>query len=153
MFEESYRLYNCARCHRLVKICPRCDHGNIYCNQGCAEIQRRETLCRAGRRYQATFRGRRNHAARQMAYRERQIRKVTHHGFPKTREPVTVGTARTGVVESATASQRRELRDELAEILGYELGDHARIDPVVGDGSGTGGVAGVTCHIVLNPSC
>jgi hypothetical protein len=29
--EPSYRLYNCARCAVQVRICRRCDHGNVYC--------------------------------------------------------------------------------------------------------------------------
>jgi hypothetical protein len=35
---------------------------------------------RANKRYQSTYRGRINHAARQKSYRERQKQKVTHQG-------------------------------------------------------------------------
>jgi hypothetical protein len=29
--ETDARLFNCARCHRQVVICSRCDRGNLYC--------------------------------------------------------------------------------------------------------------------------
>jgi predicted nucleic acid-binding Zn ribbon protein len=50
--EPTYRLYNCQRCGVQVRICRRCDHGNIYCAQECSRIRRRECLRRAGARYQ-----------------------------------------------------------------------------------------------------
>ncbi len=79
--EDGYRLFNCARCHEQVRICPACDHGQLYCVGACAGIRRRETLQRAGARYQRTCRGARKHAARQHVYRARRAQKVTHHGF------------------------------------------------------------------------
>jgi len=74
---DGYRLFNCARCRRQVRICQRCDHGQIYCWGACGAIRRRETLRRAGARYQRTLRGACKHAARQHAYRERRAQKVT----------------------------------------------------------------------------
>jgi len=79
--ENSARLYHCARCHRQVVICRRCDRGNIYCPDGCAEKARRDSLRNAGRRYQQTHQGRLRHAERQRRYRARQ-QKVTHQGSP-----------------------------------------------------------------------
>jgi hypothetical protein len=76
--EETYRLYSCRGCSMLVSICDRCDHGNIYCPGECAAVSRRESGRRAGARYQRTRRGARRHAARQQAWRERQLDKVTH---------------------------------------------------------------------------
>jgi hypothetical protein len=76
----SYRLYNCARCAVQVRICSECDRGNQYCADGCAQICRRESLCRAGVRYQLSHRGAMRHAARQSAWRERRMQKVTHQG-------------------------------------------------------------------------
>jgi len=73
------RLYLCARCGEQVLICCCCDRGNIYCEQGCATASRRTKQRAAGRRYQSSFRGRRNHAARARSYRARQ-NKVTHQG-------------------------------------------------------------------------
>ena len=85
MREPAYRLYNCERCGVQVRICQRCDHGNVYCAGECAQIRRRESLKRAQRRYQRSRRGARRHAARQRRWRERQRQKrykVTHHGSP-----------------------------------------------------------------------
>ena len=78
--QESYRLYSCARCAVQVRICSECDRGNQYCAEGCARIRRRESLGRAGARYQLTFRGASSHAARQSAWRARRMQIVTHQG-------------------------------------------------------------------------
>ena len=78
--EKSYRLYSCQRCARQVRICGACDRGNRYCAEGCAQIRRRETRCRASRRYQQSYHGALKHAARQSAWRRRQQQKVTHQG-------------------------------------------------------------------------
>lgn len=77
--ENSARLFNCARCHRQVKICRRCDRGNIYCGAQCSQPARSESLSAAGWRYQRSRRGRFKHAERQRRYRSR-WRKVTHQG-------------------------------------------------------------------------
>lgn len=87
MREPAYRLYNCQRCAVQVRICERCDHGNVYCAGECAKIRRRESLRRAQARYQRSRGGARRHAARQHRWRERQGQKpkiVTHHGSPIT---------------------------------------------------------------------
>lgn len=78
--EKSYRLYSCARCARQVRICGYCDRGNRYCAAGCARIRRRESLRRASQRYQESYRGACQHAARQRAWRQRHAQKVTHQG-------------------------------------------------------------------------
>lgn len=78
--EQSYRLYSCRRCARQVRICRYCDRGNQYCEGECAGIRRRESLRRAGSRYQLSYRGACCHAVRQRRWRERQQHKVTHHG-------------------------------------------------------------------------
>lgn len=77
----SGRLFLCAGCRSQVVICSCCDRGQIYCNGGCAVRARQRTLQAAGRRYQASPRGRLRHAARMDRYRSRQ-KKVTHHGSP-----------------------------------------------------------------------
>lgn len=76
----TYRLYNCRRCGVQVRICRRCDHGNIYCAGECAQIRRRESLRRAAARYQRTRRGAHCHAARQRRWRTRKPHTVTHQG-------------------------------------------------------------------------
>src|SRR5688572_24143679 len=78
--ETTYRLYSCARCAGQVRICRRCDRGHRYCTVTCARIQRRESLHRAGARYQRSRRGAYRHAVRQCAWRERCAQEVTHQG-------------------------------------------------------------------------
>jgi hypothetical protein len=78
--EPTYRLYNCQRCGVQVRICHRCDHGNIYCSAECSRIRRRESLRRAQARYQRSRRGAGRHAARQRAWRARRVQTVTHQG-------------------------------------------------------------------------
>jgi hypothetical protein len=68
--EASARLFLCKRCRDQMLICSRCDRGHVYCD-GCAEAARRQGQREAGKRYQATRKGRRAHAARQCAYRAR----------------------------------------------------------------------------------
>ena len=73
------RLFLCARCRTQVLICSCCDRGQIYCADDCAQEARREAQRAAGRRYQASFRGRVNHATRSERWRGRQ-KNVTHQG-------------------------------------------------------------------------
>jgi hypothetical protein len=80
--EPTYRLYNCQRCGVQVRICQRCDRGNIYCPGECSRIRRVESLHRAATRYQHSRRGAHRHAARQRALRVRQQQIVTHQGSP-----------------------------------------------------------------------
>jgi hypothetical protein len=98
--ENSYRLYNCARCAQQVRICRNCDRGNRYCAAGCARERRRESLRRACSRYQRTYRGACKHAARQRAWRERHVQKVTHHGSLDTAVAVIVVPIATVTEES-----------------------------------------------------
>ena len=76
----SARLFNCARCHCQVIICRRCDRGQVYCADGCADLARIASGRRAGKRYSTTRRGRHNNAERQRRFRVRQQDKVTHQG-------------------------------------------------------------------------
>lgn len=103
--ESRYRLYNCQRCHGQVRICSRCDRGQVYCRSGCAQMARQASVRRAGRRYQQSRRGAHRHAARQAAYRQRQREKVTHHGFPPSRGSATVPLA---MAREARRSIKRE---------------------------------------------
>ena len=83
---DDARLLLCARCARQVVVCPRCDHGQLYCGRECSGLCRAESRRAAGRRYQRTRAGRHHHAARQRRYRARRRdagvvgEKVTHHG-------------------------------------------------------------------------
>ena len=73
------RVFQCDRCHELVRICRRCDHGNRFCPP-CASLGRAEKQRAAGKRYQKTEKGRLNHKVRQENYRDRLPKKVTHQG-------------------------------------------------------------------------
>jgi hypothetical protein len=68
-------------CRAQVCICRDCDRGHVYCAD-CAPQARRQSVHRAGRRYQASSRGRIKHAERSRRYRSR-ANKVTHHGSPR----------------------------------------------------------------------
>ena len=91
--EPTYRLYHCRRCAVQISICTRCDHGNVYCRGECTQLARRESLRRAGARYQRTFRGASRHAARQRRYRER-CAEVTHHRYPSAASACNVSATR-----------------------------------------------------------
>ena len=73
------RFFLCARCRASVLICSHCDRGQIYCAGSCAEDARRQAQRMAGRRYQASRRGRAAHALRARRYRHR-LKNVTHQG-------------------------------------------------------------------------
>lgn len=90
------RVFVCERCTQQVRVCHRCDHGQRYCRDGCAALARRESVRRAGRRYQQSAGGRRCHARRQSEYRRRRAQKVTHQGFcpPSDCEKVELHNAR-----------------------------------------------------------
>ena len=77
------RRFVCDLCRRAQYLCSWCDRGHRYCSDRCRESARRRSLREAGRRYQQTPRGRRLHARRQQAYRERRRKKVTHHRCPR----------------------------------------------------------------------
>jgi hypothetical protein len=80
--DSSYRIFNCAKCSKLVSLCRPCDRGNIYCSAPCASTRRRDSLREAGARYQHTEYGKEKHAARQARYRQRLAlsrRQVTQH--------------------------------------------------------------------------
>ena len=77
----SGRLFVCANCRRQVVVCSCCDRGKVYCAGDCSGRARRRTVQQTGRRYQASHRGRRMHAARIGRWRA-QRDKVTHHGSP-----------------------------------------------------------------------
>jgi hypothetical protein len=99
--EQSYRLYSCRRCAQQVRICRYCDRGNQYCTGECARLRRRESVRRAGARYQLSYRGACCHAARQRRWRERQPQKVTHHGSPGVGAAVIVVATSTTTANDA----------------------------------------------------
>jgi hypothetical protein len=143
--ETTYRLYSCARCAAQVRICRRCDRGNRYCAGACSRIRRRESLHRAGARYQRSHRGARRHAARQGAWRSRRARKVTHQGSsaaPTTGTVTLVATDETLSVacddprmsESPPLwrTEHRSLLAQRCSLCGDELPAFARFGPLRG---------------------
>jgi hypothetical protein len=137
--EQTYRLYNCARCAEQVHICRRCDRGNQYCAGECAQIRRRESLQRAGERYQRSYRGACAHAARQRAWRERQTQEVTHHGSLSSALWLTVASSSTRTtieqgthVDTAAVEPRTQPQSSCEIAVTLERGDlriHARGAP------------------------
>jgi len=102
--EETYRLYSCGRCARQVRICRDCDRGHRYCAAECARMRRRDSLRRAGERYQLGYRGACRHAARQRAWRGRQAQKVTHQGsLPAAVALIVVSTSTQIVIQGSHA--------------------------------------------------
>lgn len=91
--DPSARLYHCARCHRQVILCRRCDRGQVYCAAECARQARRDSLRRAGASYRETWPGRLNNALRQRRFRARQ-QKVTHQGSVPLATPAVLDTPR-----------------------------------------------------------
>jgi len=79
--DDVARLFLCAKpdCRAQACICRDCDRGHIYCAD-CAPHARRRSLRRAGRRYQASRRGRIKHAERSRRYRCRTTRPPLNFG-------------------------------------------------------------------------
>jgi hypothetical protein len=51
----SHRLFQCARCHSLVRICSSCDRGQRFCEFPCAGQARRESTRRANKKYRESI--------------------------------------------------------------------------------------------------
>jgi hypothetical protein len=120
----SLRRFLCARCRAQVDVCRYCDRGQRYCAGSCAQETRLESQRAAGRLYQSSHRGRRNHAARTARYRARQ-KIVTHQSslspgrddvVPLEAEPLdTVALAATANKPEATSSRRSVMRSQAPE--------------------------------------
>ena len=77
---ESHRMFTCARCHKQIVICTRCDRSNRYCSDKCSDAALKESWRRASARYQSTERGRIKHKVRHQRYLQRQ-EEMTHKGI------------------------------------------------------------------------
>jgi len=134
--EESHRLYCCLHCGVQVRICRRCDRGNVYCVGECAQSRRRECLRRAGARYQCTFAGAVHHAARQRAWRRRRSEeKVTHQGSVVQEPLVTVVSLETDTAIDDEHSQPRGTKPVLGPRCSFcsrPLGRFTRWGPLRG---------------------
>ena len=98
--ETTSRFFLCARCRSQVCICSFCDRGQIYCAGTCAKQSRAASVRAAGARYQASRKGRFNHAARSRRYRARQ-NKVTHQGSPTQSPDALLPTNSTAAIVPA----------------------------------------------------
>ena len=115
--DQSFRIFPCVACGKQTIICRHCDHGNIYCSSTCAQLRRKQSLCRARKRHQQTFSGRVAHAQRQERYRQRQrsaSQKVTDHGSTAARECGSVKeTTSAEVRDSKNSTYGRALAGEI----------------------------------------
>ena len=100
----------CDRCSVVVYLCSWCDRGQRYCSSRCSGQARRASLRAAGDRYQRTPRGRRLHSRRQQAYRERQRKKVTHHGCRREEGSASVAECEPSRVIKSAGRRSTELR-------------------------------------------
>ncbi len=132
----TYRLYNCQCCRMQVCICAQCDCGNLYCPGECADLSRRESVRRAGARYQRSFRGARKHAERQRRYRERRKSEVTHHTFSLVRTGCSVLRCPMTASELIDVDSKEPLRTSICSLqrcctfCGRLLPEFARFLPV-----------------------
>jgi hypothetical protein len=130
---EDYRLFACARCHCLVQICSVCDRGQWYCGKACSQQTRQELSRAASRRYQATPKGRRKHAARQVRHRKKRhatqsSEEVTHRGTPRQEAEVRL---RSMIAESLPTVDCKEAEKVVRAGDGWVLCDFcgARCQP------------------------
>ena len=108
------RLFLCGRCRAQVVVCSCCDRGQVYCAGGCAQKARQQTQREAGRRYQTSWRGRVNHAARSSRWRV-QKKNVTHQGSPPHADDLVL-------VETAVAASCRPVADGAGRSQGRDPG-------------------------------
>jgi hypothetical protein len=73
---DSLRFAFCGLCRRLFFACRRCDRGQRYCGEVCADEARQRSLRAARLRHQRSPEGRLDHCDRQRAYRERRVLRV-----------------------------------------------------------------------------
>ena len=135
--EPTGRMFLCAGCRALVVVCPRCDRGQIYCSRDCAARARRASQRAAGRRYQASRRGRFAHAARARRYRARR-NIVTHQGSDGAPTAVHLrageagGSRREAWRRRASPTRRHARLDDASscscDLCGRGVGAFARLD-------------------------
>lgn len=115
------RLFQCALCRGPALVCSDCDTGQIYCAGGCADAARRESMRNAGKRYQATPKGRRAHAARQNRYRNKSLAmtRAVPRCVPPSHQITTASTQ--DAAPAVTAAGAIPPRDDGRRPLGREL--------------------------------
>jgi hypothetical protein len=115
------RFFLCAGCRAQVFVCRHCDRGQIYCAGACAQDARQQAQRMAGQRYQESYPGRLNHAARTRRYRARQ-KIVTHQGSPPRPQDDGVGLDAVPFAGTATASKPAAVRDVVMRFQGSSSG-------------------------------
>ena len=138
---EDYRLFLCARCKGQVAICSVCDRGQWYCSKHCSHQTRRELSRAAGRRYQATPKGRRHHAARQARHRKKLLatsttQEVTHRGTPTPEAEIRLRSTIAGAPPTVFCQEAGEVSEEagagwvLCDFCGARCQPFARREPL-----------------------
>jgi len=118
---STARFFLCAGCRAQVFVCRRCDRGQIYCTGACAQVARQQAQRMAGQRYQESYPGRLNHAARTSRYRARQ-KIVTHQGSPPQPQDDVVPLDAVRLTATATASKSAAVRDVVMRLQGSHPG-------------------------------
>jgi hypothetical protein len=114
-------------------VCTACDRGQIYCSRRCSSIRRRKSVREAGRRYQKSPLGARNHARRQERYRARRRGKVTHQGSavarPEAQRPLQVAREAGAHGEETVHEESRPERESFPRCVfcGRRLGPFVRL--------------------------
>ena len=117
---KSHRLFICARCGCQVLICTRCDRGNVYCSEFCADLARSRGLRESGSRYQQTRVGRQKHAARQQRYQFRQLKIVTHQGPHKDLAEIRPGADTAKKSTKQPAVQEEEPHEHDVQLVSHD---------------------------------
>ena len=127
--KEIYRHYNCLNCNSQIILCRYCDRGNIYCKQ-CAPIMYLKTRQRANKRYQSSYQGRINHAARQKRYRERERlkHKVTYQGSKMISLCDLLIKKRKDVIINFKPVKKRTIKDVFCHCCGKSCSGFIRDD-------------------------
>jgi hypothetical protein len=127
--EDSHRLFLCAACRRQVRVCRRCDRGQIYCAEECRLPRRRQSVRLAGRRYQRTAPGARSNARRQKRFRSRCALTVTHQGSPEAIPRAEEAPAVAIECASATVFPKPQEESHRATLTSAPLVVVARVPP------------------------
>jgi hypothetical protein len=150
-FDDSFREGRCGHCAAVFHVCRRCDRGQQYCSAACSEVGRRASRRAAARRYQATFAGRRDHAARQADHRAR--KKVTHQGIEEVDATgsVIVRTDRTAAMVAGVSIGTVSVPDvETTPALQAVVGDDAALPDLRWDRNAAGRAAAAWSAALLD---
>ncbi len=109
--QESLRVFRCARCRALVRLCRGCERGQRYCDGECAFLSRRDSCRRARALYRRSELGRRNNALHQKRWRSRQIARQQN---PTVRDQGIEPPVATAEVDPSPQSPEEDLHGELS---------------------------------------